>query len=138
MVALVIQCGLFLFSCCNQISRCLENSIASDGSKVTSSESSLCHMKFNYIHCFYYSKYIGVHLQEILIYLIQYTFYTRRKKGGVLGRGIKMYLSSRFPTRRYEATEAQLFSQAQLFHCASPPQQHTLPRDTVCLKHRNT
>lgn len=133
MLPLLIKSGWFSFSCCNQISRCLENNLAWNGSKVTRSES--CHIKFNYIHCFYYSKSIGSPWtqQKILLYFIQYGFYAKRKKGGVLGRGRKMLSPSTFPIRRHEAAEAQLISQAQLFHCASPPQQHTLPRDTVCL-----
>lgn len=84
-------------------------------------------MKFNYIHCFYYSKYIDspATQQEIPLQFIQYGFYAKRKAAG--GRGAAPFPT---PKRRQEAAEAQLISPAQLY---SPPQQHSLPRDTVRL-----
>lgn len=133
MLPILLEYRLFPFTCCNQTPKCRENKTAQDGSKVTSSDSFLCHMKFNYIHCFYYSKYTGSPStqQEILLYSLQYSFYAERKE--VCWRGEKSCISLPSPTRRYEAEAATLISQAQLFHCASPPQQHASPRDTGCL-----
>lgn len=91
-------------------------------------------MKFNYSHCFYHSKYTGSPStqQEILLYSLQYSFYAERKEAS-WGEGEMLQPPPPVPTRRYEAVEAPLISQAQLFHCASPPQQHALPRDAGCL-----
>ena len=76
---LLIKSELLSFSCCNQISRCLENNTEWDGSKVTCSKSFLRQMKFNYTHCFYYSKCTGrpSTQQEIPCNFIQYSFYAK-------------------------------------------------------------
>lgn len=82
MLPLLIKSELFSFSCRNQIPKCLENNRAWDGSKVTCSDSFPCQMKFNYIHCFYYLKYIGhpSPRREIPCYFIQDSFYVKRKE----------------------------------------------------------
>lgn len=82
MLPILLEYGVPSFTCCNQTPKCRENKMARDGSKVTSSDCFLCHMKFNYIHCFYYSKYTGSPStqQEILLCSFQYSFYAERKE----------------------------------------------------------
>ena len=116
---LLIKSELLSFSCCNQTSRCLENNTEWDGSKVTCSKSFLHQMKFNYTHCFYYSKCIGRSStqQEIPCNFIQYSFYAKRKEV-CWRRGEKTcYLPPSTPHQKTCGRWSPLISQAQLFCC---------------------
>lgn len=132
MLPLLIKSELFSFSCCNQISGCLENNIARDGSKVTCSE--ILPVRWNLIISivFIIQNILAVHLlsKKFPAILFRAAFMLKERR---CVEGGRKCTSLPYSPQDVGPLKPSWFPKPNYFIVHSPPQQHALPRDMVCL-----